>query len=59
MTIEKVVIIIPTYNEADVIEETLTAVFNITQSIPNYDVHVLVFDSASTDDTQKIITNLE
>ena len=58
MTIEKVVIIIPTYNEADVIEETLAAVFSATQSIQNSDVHVLVFDSASTDDTQKIITNL-
>ncbi len=57
MTIEKVVIIIPTYNEAAVIQETLTAVFNATQSIPNADIHVLVFDSSSTDDTQRFVTD--
>lgn len=58
MTIEKVVIIIPTYNEAAVIHETITAVFNETRSIPNTDVHVLVFDSASTDSTQHIVADL-
>ena len=58
MTIEKVVIIIPTYNEAAVIQDTITAVFNATQSIPNADVHVLVFDSASTDHTPRIVTDL-
>lgn len=58
MTIEKVVIIIPTYNEAAVIEETLTAVFNASYSIPDADIHILVFDSASTDDTQRIVTDL-
>ena len=58
MIIEKVVIIIPTYNEATVIQETLTAVFNATRDIPNADVHVLVFDSASTDDTQRRVKDL-
>ncbi len=58
MRIEKVVIIIPTYNEAAVIQETLEAVFNKTQGIANADIHVLVFDSASTDNTQRIVTDM-
>ena len=58
MTIEKVVIIIPTYNEAAVIQETIDAVFNATRQIAHADIHVLVFDSASTDSTQRIVTDL-
>lgn len=49
---EKVIIIIPTYNEADVIEETLDTVFETTAAISDKDIHVLVFDSHSRDDTQ-------
>lgn len=59
MSTEKVVIIIPTYNEAAGIEDTLTAVFHTTQSIAAIDLHVLVFDSASTDATQSIVTALQ
>lgn len=59
MTIEKVVIIIPTYNEASVIAETLTAVFDATGMIPNVDMHVLVFDSASTDGTAALVTQMQ
>lgn len=58
MTNVKVVIIIPTYNEAAVIQETLAAVFNATGCIPDADIHVLVFDSASTDATQDIVRDL-
>ena len=56
---EKVVIIIPTYNEALAIEETLQLVFQATEFISNKDIHVLVFDSASTDHTQDIIRDLQ
>jgi dolichol-phosphate mannosyltransferase len=59
MSREKVVIIIPTYNEASVIVETVEAVFHATQKITDKDVHVLVFDSASTDDTQALVANLQ
>jgi dolichol-phosphate mannosyltransferase len=59
MSIEKVVIIIPTYNESLVIEETITKIFHMTAGIPSMDIHVLVFDSASTDNTQQIITTLQ
>ena len=59
MSIEKVVIIIPTYNEALVIEQTLFEVFQATACIPKMDVHVLVFDSSSTDNTQKIVADIQ
>lgn len=59
MSTEKVVIIIPTYNEALAIEETLLQVFEAITLIPNKDIHVLVFDSASTDNTCEIIVRLQ
>ncbi len=59
MNIEKVVIIIPTYNEALVIEETLLKLFDATTDILGMDVHVLVFDSASKDNTQAIVKELQ
>ncbi len=57
---EKVVVIIPTYNESMVITETIQLVFDETSSIMNeFDVHILIFDSASTDNTQEIIKSLQ
>lgn len=48
---EKVIIIIPTYNEANVIEHTIRQVFTETQHCQDKDIHILIFDSQSTDDT--------
>ncbi len=59
MSIEKVVIIVPTYNEAMVIEETITEIFEATKHLLDSDINVLVFDSSSTDNTQNIITRLQ
>lgn len=59
MSIEKVVVIIPTYNESLTIEETLAAVFRETAAIQDKAVHVLVFDSASTDNTQQLVRQLQ
>lgn len=59
MSIKKVVIIIPTYNEALVIKNTLTQVFQATAHMQSMDIHVLIFDSASTDNTQTIVTELQ
>jgi len=59
MSNEKVVIIIPTFNEAQMIEETLTAVFQATSLNKDYDIHVLVFDSQSTDGTKEIVVHLQ
>jgi len=58
MSTPKVVIIIPTYNEASVIQETIQAVFRETSSISEMEIHVLVFDSASTDNTAAIVSHL-
>lgn len=46
---ENVIIIIPTYNEGDVITDTIQALLTETQHITDYDVGILIFDSASTD----------
>lgn len=59
MSTEKVVIIIPTYNEALAIEETLLQVFQAIALISNQEIHVLVFDSASTDNTCDLIVRLQ
>lgn len=57
---EKVVIMIPTYNEELVIAETIQFIFEETDVIASqYDVHILIFDSASTDNTQAIVKNLQ
>jgi len=56
---EKVVIIIPTYNEADVIGETILALADIRAMIHDFDLDVLIFDSASKDTTQAVVTELQ
>jgi dolichol-phosphate mannosyltransferase len=58
-TKEKVVIIIPTYNEASVIENTLFCVFKAIRLIEEQEIHVLIFDSSSLDNTQQIIIALQ
>ena len=56
---QKVVIIIPTYNEALIIEETVYQVFQSVQRLSHYEVSVLIFDSASQDNTQQIVRDLQ
>ena len=56
---ERVVIIIPTYNEESVIKETITQIFEVVESIKDFDVNVLIFDSASTDNTKNTIIDLQ
>ncbi|SRR3989339_670842 len=48
---ETLVIIIPTYNEAANIETTIKKIREKTASVKNCCIHILVFDSASTDAT--------
>lgn len=59
MSIQKAVIIIPTYNEEAVIARTVYEVFAATSSCTDFEIHVLVFDSASTDRTQNIVLGLQ
>lgn len=56
---QKVILIIPTYNEASVIQKTVHEVFSSVEWAEHYDIHVLIFDSASTDNTQKLIEDLQ
>ncbi|MBI2785712.1 MAG: glycosyltransferase family 2 protein [Legionella longbeachae] len=56
---EKVVIIIPTHNESSVIQMTIDQVFATVKLNDQYDIHILIFDSASTDNTQEIVATLQ
>lgn len=56
---EKVVIVIPTYNEEEVIANTVRQVFAATQLLDQYSIHILIFDSASQDRTQSIVKSLQ
>jgi dolichol-phosphate mannosyltransferase len=58
MSIQNVVVIIPTYNESLVIETTIHQVFKALSS-NDIIAHVLVFDSCSTDNTQELILGLK
>jgi dolichol-phosphate mannosyltransferase len=56
---ETVVIIIPTYNEASVIQTTIQQVFTAVESNERHEIHILIFDSASTDNTPQIVASLQ
>ena len=55
---EKVVIIIPTHNEAEVIQTTIQQIFAAVASAEFCEIHVLIFDSASTDKTAPAVRAL-
>lgn len=56
---ERVVVIIPTYNEAEVIEETILCLASINTDLVGFNLNVLIFDSASTDETVSIVQRLQ
>lgn len=57
--LEKIVIIIPTFNEADVIAETVHGIFRHLACLSGFNVHVLVFDSHSPDGTAWRVKELQ
>ena len=59
MPIENVTIIIPTYNESAVIEETIIEVSKFIADVPEKHINILIFDSASTDNTQALVRGLQ
>lgn len=59
MNPEKAVIIIPTYNEALVIADTVHQVFQAVAASTRAQCHILVFDSHSTDSTADQIRQLQ
>lgn len=56
---ERVVVIIPTYNEAEVIEETIMSLAEIRSQLTGFELTLLIFDSASTDNTTEIVRKLQ
>lgn len=56
---EKVVIIIPTYNERNNIGPLLEKLETVFQQITDYDMNVLIFDSNSPDQTADIIKSYQ
>ena len=59
MNRESVVIIIPTYNESECIENTIHEVFSTVSQNNEFDFKILIFDSHSTDQTQFIVKKLQ
>jgi dolichol-phosphate mannosyltransferase len=55
----KVIIIIPTYNEQENIGQTIEDLQNEFKKIKDHDMKILVMDSNSTDNTQKIVKDLQ
>lgn len=56
---QKVVIILPTYNEREVIEQALTDVLRNVEEIRDFDIELLVVDSASPDGTGEIVKEFQ
>ncbi len=55
----KAVIILPTYNEAKNIDKVLDKIFEVSKSIENWDLHILVVDSNSPDKTENIVNEMK
>jgi len=56
---EKVVIIIPTYNERENISMIIPKLENIFLKIPNYEMNILIFDSNSPDGTAEGVKDFQ
>lgn len=56
---KKALIILPTFNEAGAIEKLIIDILAQNQKNPNWEIEVLVNDSSSTDDTAKIVKELQ
>jgi dolichol-phosphate mannosyltransferase len=58
---EKVIIIIPTYNESQVIAQTIIELEKVFTSIDaaQYEMHILIYDSNSPDHTAQIVEQLQ
>lgn len=56
---KKAVVIIPTYNEHENISETIVSVFDVTSSIKNWSVEILVVDDTSPDGTADVVKKLQ
>ncbi|MBU0578646.1 glycosyltransferase family 2 protein [Patescibacteria group bacterium] len=55
----KAIVIIPTYNERDNIEPTISRVFDNFSQIKNWEMHILVVDDTSPDKTYEVVKKLQ
>ena len=56
---KKAVVIIPTYNEKDNIDLTVSQVFDVFAQIKNWEMHILIVDDTSPDKTYEIVKKLQ
>lgn len=56
---KKVLVLVPTYNEADNIEAVVLAILDVATDIPKYQLEILVIDDNSPDGTGKIVQKLK
>jgi dolichol-phosphate mannosyltransferase len=56
--LSKVVIILPTFNESEIIESTIQEVLKIINTLKNFDLQILVVDSLSPDGTHEIVKRI-
>lgn len=56
---KKVVVITPTFNEKGSIEDLVTGIFSQSEKVPNWELHVLIVDSRSTDGTIETVKKLQ
>ncbi len=54
----RVVVVLPTYNEAGSIEKVINQIFEVSKNISNWEFHVLVVDSHSSDGTEEKVLKL-
>lgn len=59
MSLKKAFVIIPTYNEKDNIEKTLSLVFDSLKKVTNWQTGVLVVDDTSPDKTYELVKKLQ
>lgn len=55
----KIVIVIPTYNEAENIQDFLKALEESSKKFPQHDTHLLIVDDNSPDGTGKLVKKLQ
>jgi dolichol-phosphate mannosyltransferase len=56
---KKALIILPTFNEGETIEKLIKDILAQNQNLLNWDIEILINDSASTDNTAKIVKVLQ
>jgi dolichol-phosphate mannosyltransferase len=56
---KKALVVLPTFNEGGTIKKLIEDILAQNKKLPNWDIEILVNDSSSTDDTAKIVKELQ